>query len=74
MCTIVFSIAGAPLYILAMKLYTRFPVSMVLRVAALIVILGGWTRQISSIDNHSFWPYITGFTIIAIGNPLIYTP
>jgi len=68
-CAIIVTAVYIPMSFIAIKLYTVFRPSNVLRLGSLFVLVGGWTR--AAVGPGNFWPAIVGNGIMSASGPIL---
>ena len=65
MCCLIFTVTFIPMTFLQWWLSSKIPSHWILRLAALLLLVGSWFRSISLATN-TFWPVLIGQTIISL--------
>ena len=69
MCSIVFSFIYPPMSFVAIKMFKEMRPSIVLKISAVNMVVGGWFRMYSITDD-SFWPILVGYAWLSISYPI----
>ena len=72
MCGIIFTATFVPMTFVCIWMYKEMKTDTVLRVACVIMLVGGWIRMWADVENHSFWPVLLGQILISLAQPIVY--
>ena len=70
MCGIAFTATFVPMTFAAMWMYKALKTDTVLRIACVIMLIGGWMRMFAA--DGQFWPVLVGQIIVSLAQPVVY--